>query len=77
MADLPGVRYVVRKKRPEAQQEAIDSFRKEQAYLLQQHQPNSNHLPPANFLPLCGGGDDGAFGVGLLCGWQRARVRDG
>jgi predicted acylesterase/phospholipase RssA len=26
-------------------------------------------LPPANFLAISGGGDDGAFGAGLLCGW--------
>jgi hypothetical protein len=27
-------------------------------------------LPPANFLAISGGGDDGAFGAGLLCGWS-------
>jgi hypothetical protein len=26
-------------------------------------------LPPANFLAISGGGEDGAFGAGLLCGW--------
>src|SRR5215472_1700330 len=26
-------------------------------------------LPPAYFLAVSGGGDDGAFGAGLLCGW--------
>jgi hypothetical protein len=31
--------------------------------------PNGN-LPPANFLALSGGGDDGAFGAGLICGWS-------
>lgn len=29
-------------------------------------------LPPANFLAISGGGDDGAFGSGLLCGWSDA-----
>jgi predicted patatin/cPLA2 family phospholipase len=27
-------------------------------------------LPPANFLAISGGGDNGAFASGLLCGWQ-------
>ena len=27
-------------------------------------------LPPANFLAISGGGDNGAFGAGLLCGWS-------
>jgi len=29
-------------------------------------------LPPAYFLAVSGGGDDGAFGSGLLCGWSDA-----
>jgi len=29
-------------------------------------------LPPAFFLAVSGGGDDGAFGSGLLCGWSDA-----
>ena len=29
-------------------------------------------LPPAYFLAISGGGDDGAFGSGLLCGWSDA-----
>lgn len=31
--------------------------------------PGTVDLPPANFLALSGGGSDGAFGAGLLCGW--------
>jgi hypothetical protein len=27
-------------------------------------------LPPANLLAISGGGDNGAFGAGLLCGWS-------
>src|SRR5262249_29390345 len=29
-------------------------------------------LAPASFLAISGGGDDGAFGAGLLCGWSDA-----
>ena len=27
------------------------------------------HLPPAHFLAVSGGSDDGSFGAGLICGW--------
>jgi hypothetical protein len=30
---------------------------------------NPRHLPPAHFLAVSGGGDNGAFGAGLLNGW--------
>src|SRR5690348_8877207 len=29
-------------------------------------------LPPANFLAISGGSDDGSFGAGLICGWSDA-----
>ncbi|MBR0672070.1 patatin-like phospholipase family protein [Neoroseomonas soli] len=32
-------------------------------------------LPPANFLALSGGGDNGAFGAGLLVGWTQSGQR--
>lgn len=32
-------------------------------------------LPPAEFLAISGGGDDGAFGAGLLCGWAASGTR--
>ena len=31
---------------------------------------SAHPLPPANFLAISGGGDNGAFGAGLLCGWS-------
>lgn len=75
VAGLPGVRYVVRAEMPEVVQEGIDSIKKEQAWRAQQGQANGNPLPPTNFLALSGGGDDGAFGAGLLCGWTAAGTR--
>ena len=36
---------------------------------------NEGPLPPANFLAVSGGGEDGAFGAGLLCGWTAAGTR--
>jgi hypothetical protein len=32
-------------------------------------------LPPANFIVVSGGSDDGAFAAGLLCGWTEAGTR--
>jgi predicted acylesterase/phospholipase RssA len=32
---------------------------------------SSQDLPTANFLAISGGGDNGAFGAGLLCGWSK------
>ena len=35
----------------------------------------NGNLPPVSFLAISGGGDDGAFGAGLLVGWTRAGDR--
>lgn len=52
--------------------EGIASVRREQAHLAIGH---SGHMPPAVFLAVSGGGDDGAFGAGLLNGWTVAGDR--
>src|SRR5262249_37053371 len=36
---------------------------------------SSGDLPPSAFLAISGGGDDGAFGAGLLNGWTQAGTR--
>jgi patatin-like phospholipase/acyl hydrolase len=51
----------------------METFYRERAYLTRQNQADT--LPPANFLALSGGGDNGAFGAGLLCGWTVAGTR--
>jgi predicted acylesterase/phospholipase RssA len=33
---------------------------------------SSGPLPPVHFLAISGGGDDGSFGAGLICGWSDA-----
>ena len=57
----------------EMQREGIESIRREEAYLAASghHGP----LPPAVFLAISGGGDNGAFGAGLLNGWTAAGTR--
>ena len=54
-------------------EEALDSFRRETAYL--EATGYSGALPPVNFLAVSGGGDQGAFGAGLLNGWSAAGDR--
>jgi hypothetical protein len=51
----------------------METFYRERAYLTRQNQADT--LPPANFLALSGGGDNGAFGAGLLCGWTAGGTR--
>jgi predicted patatin/cPLA2 family phospholipase len=57
----------------EMAREGMESVKREQAYLAA-----SGHqglLPPATFLAISGGGDNGAFGAGLLNGWTVAGTR--
>jgi hypothetical protein len=49
--------------------EGFAAVRREQAVL------KSATLPPANFLAISGGGDNGAFGAGLLRGWTENGTR--
>lgn len=53
--------------------EGLESVKREQAYLAASG--HSGPLPPAVFLAVSGGGDNGAFGAGLLCGWTVAGNR--
>lgn len=70
---LPNVRYRVGIDNTALLREGIASVHREQAHLasLGHHGP----LPPALFLAISGGGDDGAFGAGLLNGWTAAGNR--
>jgi hypothetical protein len=72
---MPGVRYSpVSAKGIEAMtKEGMDAFNKEKAHL--ESIGFQGPLPPANFLAVSGGGDDGAFGAGLLNGWTASGTR--
>ena len=48
--------------------EAALAIEREQATLRAAGRP-TNPMPPAYFLAVSGGGDNGAFGAGLLNGW--------
>jgi predicted patatin/cPLA2 family phospholipase len=54
-------------------QEGAESYRRELAQLIASGKVGQ--LPPAVYVAISGGGDDGAFGAGLLCGWTAAGDR--
>jgi Patatin-like phospholipase len=57
----------------EMAREGMESVKREQAFLAASgHQ---GPLPPAVYLAISGGGDNGAFGAGLLNGWTAAGTR--
>lgn len=68
-----GVRYVVRAEMPKFTRDWVESFYREQSGIAGKQQ--GEQLLTANFLALSGGGDDGAFGAGLLCGWTVSGTR--
>jgi hypothetical protein len=69
IADLPGIRAWGDTYSESLQQSAIESVKQEMA-------ANDGKLEPeVNFLALSGGGGDGAFGAGILCGWTEAGTR--
>ena len=72
---LEGIRYRVGNPDDLAAmaREGMESVQRERAFLA-----SSGHrgpLPPAAFLAISGGGDNGAFGAGLLNGWTTAGDR--
>ena len=69
VADLPGIRDWGDVHSENLEQSALESIQQEMA---------ANHgklEPEMNFLALSGGGGDGAFGAGILCGWTAAGTR--
>lgn len=55
---------------------APEALRREAATMLQRQRAKTpGALPPANFLALSGGGDNGAYGAGVLTGWTAVGTR--
>jgi hypothetical protein len=69
---IQNARYIMDEAPPSALiEEFVRSFEREGVYLR-----SINHkgpLPPANYLAVSGGGDNGAFGAGLLVGWSERK----
>jgi len=75
-AEIPGIpnaRYWVQTDIEPFIRDAIASAQREKAYL--DRTGHRGPLPPVNFLAVSGGGDDGAFGAGLLVGWTETGTR--
>lgn len=69
---LPGVRYWGDTLSPDIEQAARDSAHREIAWCAREGREVATS---AHFLALSGGGANGAFGAGLLCGWTAAGDR--
>jgi Patatin-like phospholipase len=70
---MTGIRYWADGDAADMIRDAHESLAREQAYLASTgHQ---GPLPPADFLAISGGGENGAFGAGLLVGWTAAGTR--
>jgi predicted acylesterase/phospholipase RssA len=67
------IRYLVARETDSFAAEAMRALAKEQAWLASQGQ--SGPLPPAYFLAISGGGDNGAYGAGFLNGWTASGKR--
>ena len=70
---LTDVRYRLYVDKETLLKEGIDSYWREVAHWESQGQQGP--LPPANFLAISGGGDNGAFGAGLLNAWSETGTR--
>lgn len=70
---MPDVRYWADGEAGDFMRDALDSVNRERAVLEQAG--HRGPLPPAEFLAISGGGEDGAFGAGLLVGWSATGTR--
>jgi hypothetical protein len=70
---MPGIRYWKKGDLALMEQDGIAAYKREADLLAAAGY--KGQLPPANFLAVSGGGEDGAFGAGLLCGWTEAGTR--
>lgn len=73
VSGMPGIRYVAVGDMTQFTLDWEQAFEAELLFRAQIGQLKP--LPPVSFLALSGGGDDGAFGAGLLCGWTVAGNR--
>jgi hypothetical protein len=70
---LKDVRYWGDEVTPQMIATGLESVRREQAYAISTD--HTGPLSPAYYLAISGGGENGAFGAGLLVGWTAAGTR--
>src|SRR5262245_437436 len=64
---MTGIRYWQQGDLPLMTQDSVDAYNREaQLWAAAGHK---DPLPPSKFLAISGGGENGAFGAGLLVGW--------
>ncbi len=70
---MSGIRYWQKADLALMEQDGRNAYRREAE--LAAAAGHKGPLPPASFLAISGGGEDGAFGAGLLVGWTEAGTR--
>jgi len=70
---MPGVRYTAGIDIPELTEAAFQALARERDYLAQQG--HKGPMPPAVYVAISGGGDNGAFAAGLLNAWTATGTR--
>lgn len=70
---MPGVRYVLPEDLPVLMKDAEKALAAERKY--RSDSGATGPLPPVSFLAVSGGGDNGAYGAGLLNGWTASGTR--
>lgn len=73
VGDMNKIRYWQQEDLAVLQADALEAFKREAALLAKAG--HNGPLPPVNYLAISGGGEDGAFGAGLLIGWTEAGTR--
>jgi predicted acylesterase/phospholipase RssA len=68
---MPGIRYWQSEDLALIEHDALESYQRE----AERARSDGVRLPAANYLAISGGGEDGAFGAGLLVGWTAAGTR--
>lgn len=72
---LGSVRYLVTRESKTFADDAKAALLREQQWLQSRGVQTANGMPPAYFLAISGGGDNGAYGSGFLNGWTAAGTR--
>jgi predicted acylesterase/phospholipase RssA len=67
------IRYWAGEASTEIADDAVEAYRRELAAF--QASGGTGELPPAQFLAISGGGENGAYGAGLLIGWTATGTR--
>src|SRR5262245_109846 len=70
---MTGIRYWQKEDLPLMKQDGLEAYTREAELFAAAG--NKGPLPPANYLAVSGGGEDGAFGAGLLVGWTETGTR--